>query len=180
MKNGDKFKKDISELIKEHRADCSLKHLREGENVFFCEQWEREMDKKRDKICDECFLKSLEWLLKDYKEPSLSSVDRKIIEGIKSYMDGFGIEIEAIVKRNHSSDLTCCDLDVYFNKYEDFVDEEDVDEEDEEYEDEDVYEYEYRRNREYDNFIQTISFDGNEYFKNLEINVIYTLEELGL
>lgn len=180
MKNGDKFKKDISELIKEHRADCSLKHLREGENVFFCEQWERERDKKRDKICDECFLKSLEWLLKDYKEPSLSSVDRKIIEGIKSYMDGFGIEIEAIVKRNHSSDLTGCDLDVYFNKYEDFVDEEDVDEEDEEYEDEDVYEYEYRRNREYDNLIQTISFDGNEYFKNLEINVIYTLEELGL
>lgn len=41
-------------------------------------------------------------------------------------MDGFGIEIEEIVKRNHSSDLTGCALDVYFNKYEDFVDEEDV------------------------------------------------------
>lgn len=144
---------------------------------FSANNGKEKVTKKRDKICDECFLKSLEWLLKDYKEPSLSSVDRKIIEGIKSYMDGFGIEIEEIVKRNHSSDLTGCALDVYFNKYEDFVDEEDVDEDEE---DEDVYEYEYRRNREYDNLIQTISFDRNEYFKNLEINVIYTLEELGL
>ena len=99
MKNIEKYKDEIKSKIKEKSTlDCAIANL-------------------RGNACDECFrctncgLKSLDWLLEEYEEPSiLTNKEKIIIKNILKAFEPFGKEISYITKEYWDYGVNCCFL----------------------------------------------------------------------
>ena len=99
MKNIEKYKDEIKRKINEKSTlDCAIADL-------------------RGNACDECFrctncgLKSLDWLLEEYEEPSiLTNKEKIIIKNILKAFEPFGKEVSYITKENWDYGENCCFL----------------------------------------------------------------------
>ena len=99
MKNIEKYKDEIKRKIKEKSTlDCAIADL-------------------RGNACDECFrctncgLKSLDWLLEEYEEPSiLTNKEKIIIKNILKAFEPFGKEVSYITKEYWDYGENCCFL----------------------------------------------------------------------
>ena len=99
MKNIEKYKDEIKSKIKEKSTlDCAIADL-------------------RGNACDECFrctncgLKSLDWLLEEYEEPSiLTNKEKIIIKNILKAFEPFGKEVSYITKEYWDYGVNCCFL----------------------------------------------------------------------
>ena len=99
MKNIEKYKDEIKRKIKEKSTlDCAIADL-------------------RGNACDECFrctncgLKSLDWLLEEYEEPSiLTNKEKIIIKNILKAFEPFGKEVSYITKEYWDYGVNCCFL----------------------------------------------------------------------
>lgn len=105
MKNIEKYRDEIKNKIKENGTfDCAIKGLR----GHVCDE---------DFRCTDCGLKSLDWLLEEYEEPSiLTNKEKIIIKNILKAFEPFGKELSYISKNSWRCDSSRCYL--YF-KYED-------------------------------------------------------------
>lgn len=91
MKNIEKYEEEIKNKIKENGTfDCAIKGLR----GHVCDE---------DFCCTNCGLKSLDWLLEEYEEPTILTKKEKII--IKDIIKGFepfGKKLSYITKERWS------------------------------------------------------------------------------
>lgn len=60
--------------------------------------------------CNYCFLKSLDWLLQEYKEPILNDKEKVIIKNILKAFEPFGKELSYITKEYWNCDERTCYL----------------------------------------------------------------------
>ena len=99
MKNIEKYKDEIKRKIKEKSTlDCAIKGLR----GHVCDE---------DFRCTNCGLKSLDWLLEEYEEPSiLTNKEKIIIKNILKAFEPFGKEVSYITKEYWNYDENCCYL----------------------------------------------------------------------
>lgn len=135
----EKYKDEIkAELEKDKTLGCVVNKLMGNT----CDDYPR---------CNDCYLKVLDWLLQEYKEPILTEEDKKILKDIINVFNSFKKEIVYIRKRH-----ICRGCYLYIN----YIDR-----------GEDVSCIETH---------STFPFNGDKLFKGMELNKSYTLEELGL
>ena len=99
MKNIEKYEEEIKNKIKENGTlDCAIKCLR----GHVCDE---------DFRCTNCGLKSLDWLLEEYEEPSiLTNKEKIIIKNILKAFEPFGKEVSYITKEYWDYGVNCCFL----------------------------------------------------------------------
>ena len=99
MKNIEKYEEEIKNKIKENGTlDCAIKGLR----GHVCDE---------DFRCTNCGLKSLDWLLEEYEEPSiLTNKEKIIIKNILKAFEPFGKEVSYITKEYWDYGVNCCFL----------------------------------------------------------------------
>ena len=99
MKNIEKYKDEIKRKIKEKSTlDCAIADLKGN---------------ARDECfrCTSCGLKSLDWLLEEYEEPSiLTNKEKIIIKNILKAFEPFGKEVSYITKEYWDYGVNCCFL----------------------------------------------------------------------
>lgn len=88
MKNIEKYEKEIKNKIKENGTfDCAIKGVR----GHVCDE---------DFRCTNCGLKSLDWLLEEYKEPILDDIEKEYLSAV---IKPFRKRIKSINKTDYSS-----------------------------------------------------------------------------
>lgn len=99
MKNIEKYEKEIKNKIKENGTfDCAIKGVR----GHVCDE---------DFRCTNCGLKSLDWLLEEYEEPTiLTNKEKIIIKNILKAFEPFGKELSYITKERWDYGKNCCFL----------------------------------------------------------------------
>lgn len=99
MKNIEKYRDEIKSKIKEKSTlDCAIADLRGNA----CDEYFR---------CTNCGLKSLDWLLEEYEEPTiLTNKEKIIIKNILKAFEPFGKEVSYITKERWNCDESCCYL----------------------------------------------------------------------
>lgn len=99
MKNIEKYEEEIKNKIKENGTfDCAIKGVR----GHVCDE---------DFRCTNCGLKSLDWLLEEYEEPTiLTNKEKIIIKNILKAFEPFGKELSYITKERWDYGKNCCFL----------------------------------------------------------------------
>lgn len=95
MKNIEKYKDEIkAELEKDRTLGCVVNKLM-GNTCDDCPK------------CGDCYLKVLDWLLEEYKEPILTGEEKVIIKNILKAFEPFGKELSYITKDHWNCDESC-------------------------------------------------------------------------
>ena len=98
MKNIEKYKDEIkAEIEKDKTLGCVVNKLMGNT----CDDYPK---------CNDCYLKVLDWLLQEYKEPILNDKEKVIIKDIIKAFEPFGKELSYITKENWDYGENCCFL----------------------------------------------------------------------
>ena len=85
MKNGQKYAKEINQMVNQEYFECSLWNIRNGKKASEdCRHVPESFDpvSGRDEFCKKCLGESLEWLNQEYKDPILDDVERKYLSEV--------------------------------------------------------------------------------------------------
>ena len=85
MKNGQKYAKEINQMVNKEYFECSLWSIRNGKRALEdCSHIPESYDpvSARDKFCKKCLCESLEWLNQEYKDPILEDVEREYLSAV--------------------------------------------------------------------------------------------------
>ena len=85
MKNGQKYAKEINQMVNQEYFECSLWNIRNGKKASEdCHHVPESFDpvSGRDEFCKKCLGESLEWLNQEYKDPILDDVERKYLSAV--------------------------------------------------------------------------------------------------
>ena len=85
MKNGQKYAKEIQQMMNKDYFECSLWSVRNGKRASEeCCHVPESFDpvSGRDEFCKKCLGESLEWLNQEYKDPILDDVERKYLSAV--------------------------------------------------------------------------------------------------
>ena len=85
MKNGQKYAKEINQMVNQEYFECSLWSIRNGKIASEdCHHIPESFDpvSGRDEFCKKCLCESLEWLNQEYKEPILDDVEREYLSAV--------------------------------------------------------------------------------------------------
>lgn len=85
MKNGQKYAKEINQMVNQEYFECSLWSIRNGKRASEdCRHIPESFDpvSDRDEFCKKCLGESLEWLNQEYKDPILDDVERKYLSAV--------------------------------------------------------------------------------------------------
>ena len=86
MKNGQKYAKEIDQMVSQEYFECSLWSIRNGKRASEdCRHIPESFDpvSGRDKFCKKCLCESLEWLNQEYKDPILDAKGKEIMEQLQ-------------------------------------------------------------------------------------------------
>lgn len=98
MKNIEKYEDQIkAELEKDKTLGCVVNKLMGNT----CDDYPK---------CNDCYLKVLDWLLEEYKEPILNDKEKIIIKNILKAFEPFGKEVSYITKEYWDYGVNCCFL----------------------------------------------------------------------
>lgn len=98
MKNGQKYAKEINQMVNQEYFECSLWSIRNGKRASEdCRHIPESFDpvSGRDKFCKKCLCESLEWLNHEYKEPILDDVEKEYLSAV---IKPFRKKVKNIVK----------------------------------------------------------------------------------
>ena len=85
MKNGQKYAKEINQMVNQEYFECSLWNIRNGKRASEdCCHVPESFDpvSGSDEFCKKCLGESLEWLNQEYKEPILDDAERKYLAAV--------------------------------------------------------------------------------------------------
>ena len=85
MKNGQKYAKEINQMVNQEYFECSLWNIRNGKRASEdCCHVPESFDpvSGSDEFCKKCLGESLEWLNQEYKEPILDDAERKYLTAV--------------------------------------------------------------------------------------------------
>ena len=85
MKNGQKYAKEINQMVNQEYFECSLWSIRNGKKASEdCRHIPESFDpvSGSDEFCKKCLCESLEWLNQEYKEPILDDVEREYLSAV--------------------------------------------------------------------------------------------------
>lgn len=85
MKNGQKYAKEINQMVNQEYFECSLWNIRNGKRASEdCRHIPESFDpvSGRDEFCKKCLCESLEWLNSEYKDPILDDVEREYLSAV--------------------------------------------------------------------------------------------------
>ena len=85
MKNGQKYAKEIQQMLNQDYYECSLWSVRNGKKASEeCCHIPESFDpvSGSDEFCKKCLGESLEWLNQEYKEPILDDVEREYLSSV--------------------------------------------------------------------------------------------------
>ena len=85
MKNGQKYAKEINQMVNQEYFECSLWNIRNGKKASEdCRHVPESFDpvSGRDEFCKKCLGESLEWLNQEYKDPIIDDVERKYLSAV--------------------------------------------------------------------------------------------------
>ena len=85
MKNGQKYAKEINQMVNQEYFECSLWSIRNGKRASEdCRHIPESFDpvSGRDEFCKKCLGESLEWLNQEYKDPILDDVEREYLSAV--------------------------------------------------------------------------------------------------
>ncbi|MCI7157724.1 MAG: hypothetical protein MSC52_09140 [Solobacterium sp.] len=98
MLNIEKYKDEIkAEIEKDKTLGCVVNKLMGNT----CDDYPK---------CNDCYLKVLDWLLQEYKEPILTDEEKVIIKNIIEAFEPFGKELSYITKERWDCGKNCCFL----------------------------------------------------------------------
>lgn len=154
MKNGQKYAKEIQQMLNKDYFECSLWSVRNGKRASKdCRHIPESFDpvSGRDEFCKKCLGESLEWLNQEYKDPKdiLTDDEKDIIKAMIDFAHKCGVYVTHVCKFQDKTN------GVY------------------------IYcQFKYKENENRD----VIKSPGlpNNMFKGMENQRNYTLEELGL
>ena len=154
MKNGQKYAKEINQMVNQEYFECSLWSIRNGKRASEdCRHIPESFDpvSGRDEFCKKCLGESLEWLNQEYKEPILTEQEKDII---RHFMEAYSSICSKIVKVIKTGSFNVVCLKFLSGSTSSICSVNCV----------------------------TISpeISKDVMFKGMELNVAYTLEELGL
>lgn len=98
MKNGQKYVKEIQQMMNKDYFECSLWSVRNGKKASeYCRHIPESFDpvSGRDEFCKKCLCESLEWLNQEYKNPILDDVEREYLSAV---IKPFRNKVKYIVK----------------------------------------------------------------------------------
>ena len=98
MKNGQKYAKEIQQMMNKDYYECSLWSVRNGKKASEdCRHIPKSFDpvSGRDEFCKKCLCESLEWLNQEFKEPILDDVEREYLSAV---IKPFITKISCIIK----------------------------------------------------------------------------------
>ena len=117
MKNGQKYAKEINQMVNQEYFECSLWSIRNGKRASEdCHHIPESFDpvSGRDKFCKKCLSESLEWLNQEYKEPVLDEVEKdylkSVIRPFRNRVNGFrkwfnGRDYQIIISLDNGDNL---------------------------------------------------------------------------
>ena len=85
MKNGQKYAKEIQQMLNRDYFECSLWSIRNGKRASEdCRHIPESFDpvSGRDEFCKKCLGESLEWLNQEYKEHILDDVEKEYLSAV--------------------------------------------------------------------------------------------------
>ena len=85
MKNGQKYAKEINQMVNQEYFECSLWSIRNGKKASEdCCHIPESFDpvSGSDEFCKKCLGESLEWLNQEYKEPILDDIEREYLSSV--------------------------------------------------------------------------------------------------
>ena len=85
MKNGQKYAKEINQMVNQEYFECSLWNIRNGKRASEeCCHIPESFDpvSGSDEFCKKCLGESLEWLNQEYKEPILDDVEKEYLSAV--------------------------------------------------------------------------------------------------
>ena len=85
MKNGQKYAKEINQMVNQEYFECSLWSIRNDKRASEdCRHIPESFDpvSGRDEFCKKCLGESLEWLNQEYKDPIIDDVERKYLSAV--------------------------------------------------------------------------------------------------
>ena len=85
MKNGQKYAKEINQMVNQEYFECSLWSIRTGKKASEdCCHIPESSDPSSgmNKFCQKCLCESLEWLNQEYKDPILDDVEREYLSAV--------------------------------------------------------------------------------------------------
>lgn len=85
MKNGQKYAKEIQQMMNKDYFECSLWSVRNGKKASEeCCHIPESFDpvSGSDEFCKKCLCESLEWLNQEYKDQILDDVERKYLSAV--------------------------------------------------------------------------------------------------
>ena len=85
MKNGQKYAKEINQMVNQEYFECSLWSIRNGKKASEdCCHIPESFDpvSGSDEFCKKCLGESLEWLNQEYKNPILDDVEIKYLSAV--------------------------------------------------------------------------------------------------
>ena len=150
MKNGQKYAKEINQMVNKEYFECSLWSIRNGKRALEdCRHIPESYDpvSSRDKFCQKCLCESLEWLNQEYKDqykdPILDEVEKKYLS---SAIKPFRKNIKYIRKNKSAYKDKQFILIVFYDG----------------------------------NYMYFPFFENDAMYKGMELDKKYSLEELGL
>ena len=118
MKNGQKYAKEIQQMMNKDYFECSLWSVRNGKRASEeCCHVPESFDpvSGRDEFCKKCLSESLEWLNQEYKDPILDDVEKEYLSAV---IKPFRKKISCIRKTKDPRKgenyikIECCDGDL--------------------------------------------------------------------
>ena len=85
MKNGQKYAKEINQMVNQEYFECSLWNIRNGKRASEeCCHIPESFDpvSGSDEFCKKCLGESLEWLNQEYKEPILDDAEKEYLSAV--------------------------------------------------------------------------------------------------
>ena len=85
MKNGQKYAKEINQMVNQEYFECSLWSIRNGKKASEdCRHIPESFDpvSGSDEFCKKCLGESLEWLNQEYKESILDDVEKEYLSAV--------------------------------------------------------------------------------------------------
>ena len=85
MKNGQKYAKEINQMVNQEYFECSLWSIRNGKKASEdCCHIPESFDpvSGSDEFCKKCLGESLEWLNQEYKESILDDVEKEYLSAV--------------------------------------------------------------------------------------------------
>ena len=85
MKNGQKYAKEINQMVNQEYFECSLWSIRNGKKASEdCCHIPESFDpvSGSDEFCKKCLDESLEWLNQEYKESILDDVEKEYLSAV--------------------------------------------------------------------------------------------------